>query len=255
MNSTQKEIRVPSFRRASRVITSAAIAVLLMLAFTPAAHARQAGRGEPCIRHEHASPDGARSLYLHDAAEAPARDPLTRWLRMHPRAAAPAAVEGGDVTIPVAFHVINSGRSLAEGNVPGSQIRAQIDVLNASYGGSTGGAATSFRFSLTSIDRTKNTRWFNLRRDSGNERPMKEKLRVGLLHTFEGGCTRPGDHVRDTPAEASPAYRCPVGRDTCSSPGRDPVTNFMDYSDDACMFAFTRGQGSRMSKAWSTYRA
>jgi hypothetical protein len=29
----------------------------------------------------------------------------------------------------------------------------------------------------------------------------------------------------------------------------------MDYSDDACMFAFTRGQASRVSKAWSAYRA
>ena len=311
---------MPSFRRASRVTASAAVAVLLMLAFTPAAHARQAGRGKPCIRHEHSSPDGARSRYIHDAAEAPAHDPLSRWLRLHPRTAAPATVEGASVTIRVAFHVINSGASLAEGNVPGSQIRAQIDVLNASYGGSTGGAATSFRFSLASIDRTTNSRWFNLRRDSRNERAMKERLRVGgartlniytadlarkllgwatfpweyrrdpvgdglailfsslpggaaapynqgdttthevghwlgLLHTFEGGCTTPGDHVGDTPAEASPAYRCPVGRDTCSAAGRDPVTNFMDYSDDACMFAFTRGQGSRMSEAWSAYRA
>ena len=161
---------MPSFRRASRVTVSVAVAVLLMLAFTPAAHARQADRGKPCIRHEHASADGARAPYLHDGAEAPARDPLTRWLRLHPRAAAPATVEGGSVTIPVAFHVVNSGRSLAEGNVPGSQIRAQIDVLNASYGGSTGGAATSFRrgsrtaaegstFSLSESQGPRNTRF------------------------------------------------------------------------------------------------
>ena len=309
-----------SLRRAAGVTVPAVVVVLLFLALAPAAHARGTGHWRACVRHQHASANRARGGYNHDAAEAPARDPLARWLRLHPRAAAPAIAEGGSVTIPVAFHVINSGDSIAEGNVPASQIRAQIDVLNASYGGSTGGAATSFRFTLASIDRTTNPRWFNLRRDSRNERAMKNQLRLGgartlniyladlarkllgwatfpwqykrypaydgvailfstlpggtaapydegdttthevghwlgLFHTFEGGCSKPGDHVRDTAAEASPAYRCPVGRDTCSAAGRDPVTNFMDYSDDVCMFAFTRGQGSRMSTAWSAYRA
>ena len=36
--------------------------------------------------------------------------------------------------------------------------------------------------------------------------------------------------------------------------GRDPVTNFMDYTDDACMDNFTSGQDTRMDLQFTTYR-
>ena len=76
-----------------------------------------------------------------------------------------------------------------------------------------------------------------------------------LEHTFAHGCSAAGDFVADTPREAAPNFNCPVGADSCTAPGLDPIHNFMDYTQDSCMNMFTKGQAERMSDAWRAFRA
>lgn len=98
---------------------------------------------------------------------------------------------------------------------------------------------------------------------------------LGLYHTFQSkaipllslflpsflqlrnGCkSRQGDDISDTPAEKTSASGCPIGRDTCSNiAGADPIHNFMDYSDDACLTEFTPQQAEKMQAMWATYRS
>lgn len=229
------------------------------------------------------------------------------WVASHPESVKTSEVV---TTIPVAIHVIYSG---SEGNVPDSQLQAQIDVLNAAF------ASRGYSFTILSIDRTNNSTWFTMQPGTTAEQQAKSALVIsptttfnfytakpgggllgwatfpwnlasnptndgvvvlfsslpggtaapynlgdtgtheaghwlGLYHTFQGACSSSNDLVSDTPAEASPAYGCPVGRNTCRSSGADPITNFMDYTDDSCMNTFSAGQGTRMNSIVSTYR-
>lgn len=65
-----------------------------------------------------------------------------------------------------------------------------------------------------------------------------------LDHIWGNGCGV-DDEVADTPEQASDYGGCPsIGQSSCGS--RDLHMNYMDYTDDACMYMFTNGQSSRM---------
>ncbi|CCO34847.1 Extracellular metalloprotease 1 [Rhizoctonia solani AG-1 IB] len=225
-------------------------------------------------------------------------------------------------TIPVYWHVLQSGSSLSQGNILDSQITNSISVLNSDYAG------TGILFTLAGTDRTTNSLWFNRAGPSNSfQTEMKTALRkggasalnvysvgftnvspagllgyatfpssysgaptddgvvilyssvpggsaapfnlgrtlthevghwVGLYHTFQGGCSSPGDYVDDTPPQydgfGGPTSGCPAGKDTCPGGGVDPIHNYMDYSDDSCMTEFTAGQTLRLQSQISTYR-
>jgi len=73
---------------------------------------------------------------------------------------------------------------------------------------------------------------------------------LGLYHTFCGGCGSStacystGDLICDTNREQNPTYGCPSSKTSCSSP--DPIHNYMDYTDDPCLWEFTPEQVNRI---------
>ena len=73
---------------------------------------------------------------------------------------------------------------------------------------------------------------------------------LNLYHTWglSTGCDA-DDEVEDTPNSAEPNFGCKLEHQSCG--GMDMVENFMDYSDDACMNLFTKGQVNRMESLFT----
>ncbi len=97
---------------------------------------------------------------------------LDRLAPEHGTVAPPA----GSIHVPVHVHVVTDGES---GHVERFRIQAQIDVLNAAFGGRLGGADSPFRFDLASVDESAHPSWLPLVPDGGGERAMKTALHQG----------------------------------------------------------------------------
>ena len=76
---------------------------------------------------------------------------------------------------------------------------------------------------------------------------------LNLFHIWgdDGMGCNGSDEVQDTPNAAGPNFGCPAfPRITCGNgPDGDMFMNYMDYTDDACMYMFTVGQVTRMQAA------
>lgn len=70
---------------------------------------------------------------------------------------------------------------------------------------------------------------------------------LNLRHIW-GDATCGNDFVSDTPAHNTANYGCPTypHYSTCSGAPVEQTMNYMDYTDDACMYMFSNGQKSRM---------
>lgn len=235
------------------------------------------------------------------------------------------AMATGPITVPVYFHVIQSG---ATGAVTNDRIAQQIQVLNDDY------ATRGFKFVLQATTRTdvadpsvNKPGWFSMATGSSDEIEAKSTLAVdptrnlnlytaepsdpvlggllgfstfpwelagnikkdgvvilhatlpggvspfdkgktathevghwlGLYHTFQGGCTPPGDEVDDTQEQpdGNNIFQCDPATNVCpgGDPAKAPIHNFMNYVEDACMNNFTPGQSDRMKVEVSLYRA
>jgi hypothetical protein len=70
---------------------------------------------------------------------------------------------------------------------------------------------------------------------------------MNLRHIW-GDATCGNDLVGDTPTHNAANFGCPAAghKSTCSGTPVEMTMNYMDYTDDACMYMFSGGQKTRM---------
>lgn len=119
-------------------------------------------------------------------------------------------------------------------------------MSNSAQDASTDGVVAGYRFFGSSDLATGN---FSTPYDKGRTMTHEVGHFLGLLHTFQGGCSNTaGDYCLDTPAVSTSNGGCPVGTNSCTSlAGNDMIENYMDYTDDTCMNIFTANQKSRIT--------
>ena len=118
------------------------------------------------------------------------------------------------------------GGILGYAQFPGGSAATDGVVIGPNYVGRTGYVSAPFNKGRTATHEVGH--WMNLRHIWGDDGT---------------GCSG-SDLVADTPNAAGPNYGCPTfPKTSCSNgPNGDLWMNYMDYTDDACMFMFSAGQ-------------
>lgn len=85
---------------------------------------------------------------------------------------------------------------------------------------------------------------------------------LGLYHTFDNGCGNnaspynSGDLIADTVPETEAHYHCVASNTACAgATGPNPIHNYMEYTNDTCMWEFSPEQINRMRCSIVHYRA
>ncbi len=107
-------------------------------------------------------------------------------------------------------------------------------VINVTAFGNTGTAAAPYNKGRTATHEVGH--WLNLYHIWGDD---------------SGACTGT-DNVGDTPNQGAENYGCPTFPHVSCSNTSDMFMNYMDYTDDACMFMFSSGQGVRMNALFAS---
>ncbi|MBP6456467.1 MAG: hypothetical protein KA275_07030, partial [Chitinophagaceae bacterium] len=123
-----------------------------------------------------------------------------------------------------------SGGILGYAQFPGGTASTDGVVCNYSAFGTMGTASAPFNKGRTATHEVGH--WLNLNHIWGDD----------------GTSCSGTDNVGDTPNQADENYGCPsFPTISCTNgPNGDMFMNYMDYTDDACMFMFSAGQKARM---------
>ncbi|MFT5753481.1 MAG: hypothetical protein ACI924_000698 [Flavobacterium sp.] len=126
-----------------------------------------------------------------------------------------------------------SGGILGYAQFPGGSSATDGVVIDNNAMGTTGSASAPFDLGRTATHEVGH--WMNLR------------------HIW-GDATCGSDLVNDTPSHNTANYGCPSypHYSTCSGTPIEMTMNYMDYTDDACMYMFSNDQKSRMLTIFAT---
>jgi hypothetical protein len=167
----------------------------------------------------------------------------TRIKRFPPNDAVKSTQKGGDDVIDPAtklnIWVCNLGQNLlGYAQFPGGPPSTDGVVALYSAVGSRSKYPSGTYISKYDLGRTATHEighWMNLRHIWGDD----------------GGSCSGTDYVDDTPNQASQNFGCPSFPHVSCSNNGDMSMNYMDYTDDACMFMFSKGQHVRAASVFA----